>query len=111
MDLRNSAALQNSTLAAGGTNVVFDSAVAGHAFTVGGLSGSNNFVLQDNAPTPDPVTLSVGASSLSSTYSGALSGSGSLVKTGTGTLTLMGSNAYTGGTSIVNGTLRMGSAQ
>ncbi|WP_423825682.1 autotransporter-associated beta strand repeat-containing protein, partial [Salmonella enterica] len=34
-----------------------------------------------------------------------LSGSGSLVKTGTGELTLSGDNTYSGGTTITGGTL------
>jgi len=36
---------------------------------------------------------------------GSISGEGKLVKTGSGTLTLSGSNEYTGGTSVDNGTL------
>ena len=39
------------------------------------------------------------------TYAGAMSGSGSLVKLGNGTLTLTGANTYTGGTLISGGTL------
>ncbi len=39
------------------------------------------------------------------TYSGTLSGSGSLTKTGTGALTLTGSNIYTGGTTVELGVL------
>lgn len=44
----------------------------------------------------------------SSTYSGIISGSGSLAKFGTGILTLTGSNSYTGLTQISGGTLRLG---
>ena len=40
------------------------------------------------------------------TYTGAVSGSGSLSKTGSGTLTLGGANSYTGGTMISAGTLQ-----
>ena len=47
--------------------------------------------------------------STASTYSGVLSGSGALVKDGAGTLTLSGSNSYTGATIVSAGTLQMGS--
>ncbi|GLQ47938.1 hypothetical protein GCM10007862_29890 [Dyella lipolytica] len=40
------------------------------------------------------------------TYSGVISGAGTLTKTGTGTLTLSGVNNYTGGTTITAGTLQ-----
>ncbi|MBU6170529.1 MAG: autotransporter-associated beta strand repeat-containing protein, partial [Verrucomicrobia bacterium] len=46
----------------------------------------------------------------SSTYSGNLSGTGDLVKTGTGTLIIGGSNSYTGGTKLDGGTLSLNSA-
>jgi autotransporter-associated beta strand protein len=39
------------------------------------------------------------------TYAGAMSGSGTLVKTGAGTVTLGGANNYTGGTTVSAGTL------
>jgi outer membrane autotransporter protein len=42
-----------------------------------------------------------------STFSGVISGPGALVKAGLGTLTLMGTNTYTGGTSFNDGTLAM----
>ena len=88
--LQNQNALQSSTLFAGGTGttgtLVFDSSVAGHAFTFGGLSGSSVLNLLDN--TGNSVTLSVGANNQSTTYSGILCGPGSLTKVGSGTLTL-----------------------
>ncbi|MCX5653707.1 MAG: autotransporter-associated beta strand repeat-containing protein, partial [Planctomycetota bacterium] len=48
--------------------------------------------------------LTVGNAS-SPTFSGAVSGTGSLAKIGTGTLTLSGANTYTGATNITAGTL------
>src|SRR5262249_53675283 len=44
------------------------------------------------------------------TFSGTISGSGSLVKEGEGTLMLSGNNSYTGGTLVNEGTLAVGSS-
>ena len=49
--------------------------------------------------------LTVGANNSSTTYSGVISGTGSLTKKGTGTLTLTGVNTYTGGISIEGGSI------
>ena len=49
--------------------------------------------------------LTVGGLDTSTTYSGAITGAGSLTKTGTGTLTLSGANSYAGGTTISAGGL------
>lgn len=43
----------------------------------------------------------------SAAYSGVISGTGSIAKTGAGTLTLSKSNTYTGGTTISSGTLEL----
>ena len=48
------------------------------------------------------------ANPLSQTYSGQISGSGSVIKTGAGTMVLIGSNSYSGGTLINGGTLQIG---
>ena len=42
------------------------------------------------------------------TFGGVISGSGSLTQAGTGVLTLLGSNTYSGGTTISAGTLQLG---
>ena len=108
LNLSNSNALQNSTLAMGGGNVVFDQSVTGHAFTLGGLSGSGNLALQDNAtPTPNAVALTVGGNNASTVYSGVLSGPGSLTKTGSGVLLVTSSNSYGGPTTITGGTVKL----
>ncbi len=106
-DLANQNALQNSTLTMAGGSVTFDQAVGGNAFTVGGLSGTG-LSLQNNALSPAPITLTVGSSvtNASTAFSG-LSGSGSLVKAGTGTLSLSGTSTYLGSTTISAGTLAL----
>ena len=103
--LANQYALQNSTFCFTNGTLTFASTVATHAFLFGGLAGTNNLVLQDNAGLPDAVALTVGNNGASTTYGGALSGSGSLVKVGTGTLTVTGVNTYAGVTTVSNGTL------
>lgn len=69
--------------------------------TISSLSGGGN---QGGNINLGSGTLSVGDSS-SSTYAGAISGSGGLTKKGSGTLTLNGNNTYTGPTTILEGTL------
>lgn len=102
--LGHSLALQKSTYASGGANLVFDSTVASHAFTFGNLAGSGGVSLVDDIG--NPVALTVGGNDLGlSTYSGALSGSGSLTKAGTGTLMLSGANSFTGPTVVSGGKL------
>jgi len=107
--LSNQNALAGSTVASGGTGIVF-APLSGHAFSFGGLSGAGNLNLMDNGATPNAVALTVGGNNGSTTYSGVLSGSGSLSKTGIGTLILTGSNAHTGGTTITAGTMQLGDA-
>lgn len=98
-------ALQNSTLTTGG--FTFDGSVSSHAFTFGGLSGSANISLNNG----NAIALSVGQNNSSTTYSGTLSNNGSLNKIGTGTLTLTGSQSYTGGTTVSAGTLKIDASQ
>jgi len=50
-------------------------------------------------------TLTTGNDNTSTTFSGAMSGSGGLTKSGSGTLTLSGANTYTGATTVNAGTL------
>jgi autotransporter-associated beta strand protein len=107
LDLSNSSALQNSTLSYTLANsLIFDSSVASDAFTLGGLSGSTNLGLTNNASAA--VSLSVGNNNSSTTYSGVLSGGGSLNKVGSGTLTLTNAESFTGGTIVSTGTLQLG---
>ncbi|ENG6281340.1 fibronectin-binding autotransporter adhesin ShdA [Salmonella enterica subsp. enterica] len=73
----------------GGTTITGGTLTADHADSLGTGAIANSGVLQ------------VGEGELENT----LSGSGSLVKTGTGELTLSGDNTYSGGTTIFGGTL------
>ena len=103
LQISNSLALQNSTLNYSGGNVIFSGITAA---TLGGLSGAQNLGLLNGASAA--VALTVGGNNTNTTYSGALSGSGSsLTKVGTGTLTLTGSNSYSGATTVSAGTLEL----
>ncbi|WP_071883623.1 fibronectin-binding autotransporter adhesin ShdA [Salmonella enterica] len=73
----------------GGTTITGGTLIADNADSLGTGAVANSGVLQ------------VGEGELENT----LSGSGSLVKTGTGELTLSGDNTYSGGTTITSGTL------
>ncbi len=71
--------------------------------TAGSIAGAGTYNLGANE-------LTVGSNNLSTEVSGVISGAGgSLVKTGTGTLTLSGINSYTGGTTINGGTIAVAS--
>ena len=87
LQLGSAGALQNSTVTVPATNDLAFSPGIG-TFNIGGLSGAGGFALNDTSA--GNVTISVGANGASTTYSGVLSGSGGLVKVGTGTLTLAG---------------------
>jgi len=95
--LTNALALQNSTLELSGTASLD---LAGTNFTLGGLRGTRDIAL------PGGRTLAVGNNGTDTAYSGSLSGNAAIVKVGTGTLALDGTNTYTGTTTINGGVLR-----
>ncbi|HEY2881390.1 MAG TPA: autotransporter-associated beta strand repeat-containing protein, partial [Pirellulales bacterium] len=107
LQLAKSLALQNSTLDHSGTATSFSFGTLTTA-TLGGLKGSQSLALTNTAAAN--VTLTVGKNGLSTTYSGVLSGGGSLAKIGTGTLILAGANSYIGATQINQGVLQLGAS-
>jgi len=70
-----------------------------------GRLGSGNY---PGAISLDTTTALYYDSSADQTLAGAISGAGSLIKDGSGTLTLSGANTYQGNTTISNGTLVLG---
>jgi autotransporter-associated beta strand protein len=74
--------------------------VNGFTQTVGSLTGpAGSFVTLGSG------ALTVGGDGTSTTFTGVISGTGSLTKIGVGTQTLAGSNTYSGGTTVTGGTL------
>ncbi|MCS6319724.1 MAG: autotransporter-associated beta strand repeat-containing protein, partial [Nitrospira sp.] len=69
--------------------------------TVGSLSGAGDITLGSAA-------LTSSGNGTNTTYSGVISGTGSLIKAGSGTLTLTGTNSYSGATTVSDGTLAVG---
>ncbi|WP_432286370.1 autotransporter domain-containing protein [Aminobacter sp. BA135] len=75
--------------------------LAGHNQAIGSLAGAGTVDLGG-------ATLTTGKDTKSTTFSGAISGAGKLVKTGSGTQTLTGTNLHSGGTVVDAGTLIVG---
>jgi autotransporter-associated beta strand protein/YVTN family beta-propeller protein len=71
--------------------------------SIGSLAGAG-FVTLGTA------TLATGNDNTSTTFSGVISGTGGLAKIGTGTLTLTGNNAYSGGTTVSGGLINFSAA-
>jgi outer membrane autotransporter protein len=102
----------SGTLQAGGTNLLS----AASAFTVNGGAtldlGSANQTIGSLAGAGTvnlgAGTFTTGGLGTSTSFGGVIAGSGRLVKTGAGNMTLTGANSYTGGTTISGGVLQLG---
>jgi autotransporter-associated beta strand protein len=101
--LGNALALQQSTLDTSGSGWLNFGSLT--AVTLGGLAGPGTVSLSNSAYGAVAVTL--GQNNTSTTYSGTLTGAGSLTKIGSGALTLTGNNAFSGETLINSGTLNL----
>src|SRR5205823_2332016 len=87
--------------------------LAGFSETINGLSNSGAGSSTVDSTLVGTPTLSVGNNNATSAFSGIVQnglGTLGLAKIGTGTLTLSGANAYSGDTTITNGTLKYGAA-
>lgn len=115
LTLANPLAVQNSTVSVGSTLLntgvlsygTLRFAAGNTAPSVGGLTGFSGISLVDATGT-NAVALNVGGNGQNTTYSGAMSGLGGLVKQGAGTLTLAGTQAYSGATVVTSGVLQLG---
>ena len=75
----------------------------------GGTGPAMTYNVANNLVLTNDTTFS-GNGTATFNLNGAISGAGKFTKSGTSTLTLAGTNSYTGGTSITAGTLRINSA-
>jgi fibronectin-binding autotransporter adhesin len=79
---------------------------------IGELSGEVGSFINSVGETPRTANFMVGGLNTSSTFAGNFDGPHALTKVGTGTLTLVGTNNYTGSTTVSNGVLALvGDAQ
>lgn len=97
LTLGNVNALQNSTLVTGSGSVSFG-ASGTNTYNLGGLRGSGAISLGAN-------TLSIGSNNIATVYSGVLSGTGGLIKTGTAVTNLTGASTHSGDTRVNGGML------
>ncbi len=83
---------------------------SGSGYSLGSLAGAPGSILNGAGGYTSAVTYTIGGNNLSSTFAGTINnGSGltHITKTGTGTLTLSGTNNHTGNTLIQSGTLEL----
>ena len=99
-----------TTLALTGGAAILDTGLVGvntgatldiqSAETIGDLGGTGNVALSGGS-------LTLNTQTSTANFSGVISGTNGLIKTGTGTQTLSGTNTFTSGTTVNNGTLAL----
>lgn len=101
LSLKHSNALASSTLnmASSDNGTVAFGLAGNNTYNIGSITGSRGLGISGGN------VLSVGHNNGDSTYSGQISGTGSLTKTGSGKLVVSGSNTYTGATAVNAGSL------
>jgi autotransporter-associated beta strand protein len=95
--------LSLNTTAANG--VSFAAAANTGEFKIGALEGSANQVLNDTAG--NPVVINIGGNNEDNSYSGLFTGTGSLIKSGTGGFYTDKYHTYTGNTTVLGGSLNL----
>ncbi len=81
------------------------SVASGTTLDLNGFAQPSELARRAGSVTLGRATLTAGGDNSSTTFSGAIGGTGALVKAGSGTLTLTGANSYGGGTTVNAGTL------
>jgi fibronectin-binding autotransporter adhesin len=100
--LASANAVQNSTVNVSASNgLAFAPAIAGGTFNLGGLAGQGGLTLADTSGSP--IAVNLGGNGAATTYSGAISGPGSLVENGPGAISLSGNNTFSGNLSLNGG--------
>ena len=99
----NALALSTLDLSGAGTVVLGNYTNA----TFGGLTGSSGSIALQSA-SGGPLVLNVGANNASSSFAGVISGPGSLLKAGSGTLSLSNANTFGGTTRLSGGFIGIG---
>lgn len=101
------ATLEISTLNSGTVPPVsFLASVNIGPFLIAAVEGGSFQPLSDTSGAA--ITLGIGGTNADSSFTGAFTGSGNLLKLGSGTLSLTGPNSYTGNTTVSGGVLSLG---